>query len=221
MAYVPRWSNEPADRRSFTQKNDRVYTRFARWYDLAVKALPIWKTWLARAIPHARGPDVLEVSFGTGYLLTRLVRETRWRIVGVDYNRRMAQVARRNLGRRNLQAHLACADVAGLPIADGRFDTVLSTMAFSGYPDGRTALAEMVRVLKPQGRIVLIDVGYPDNGHWLGCRLVELWKRTGDIVRDLAPLFAEQGLTHEREHIGGFGSVHLYVASRASAHDHG
>lgn len=39
---------------------------FSRPYDIGVKLLPVWKTWLKRAIPHIQGPRVLKVSFGTG-----------------------------------------------------------------------------------------------------------------------------------------------------------
>ena len=56
-----------ADSRSF----DRRYSRFARAYDLAVKLLPTWRRWLSHALPHIQGPRVLEVSPGTGWLLTQ------------------------------------------------------------------------------------------------------------------------------------------------------
>ena len=65
------YSREPADKYAFTQRLDRVYGVFSRSYDIGVKLLPVWKTWLKRAIPHIQGPRVLEVSFGTGFLLTR------------------------------------------------------------------------------------------------------------------------------------------------------
>lgn len=61
-----RHSEEPGDASAFTRGFDRFYTRFAVAYDLLVKALPLWKTWLRQALPHLAGPKVLEVSFGTG-----------------------------------------------------------------------------------------------------------------------------------------------------------
>jgi len=72
----------------------------------------------------------------------------------------------------------------------------------------------MLRVLAPEGRLVLIDVNYPANGNWLGTRLTEFWKRSGDLVRDMGELFRECGLDYSDEEIGGAGSVHLYVAAR-------
>jgi ubiquinone/menaquinone biosynthesis C-methylase UbiE len=85
-------------------------------------------------------------------------------------------------------------------------------MAFSGYPDARKALGEMLRVLKPDGYLVLIDVNYPADGNWIGTRLTDLWKRAGDLVRDMRALFRERGLDYSDEEIGGWGSIHLYVA---------
>jgi ubiquinone/menaquinone biosynthesis C-methylase UbiE len=207
-----RYSEEPRDRRAFTEAFDRFYTRSAPVYDLMVKALPVWKTWLQSALPHLSGPRVLEVSFGTGWLMTRYAG--RFEVHGVDLNERMVATARENLRRRGLEADLRQGNVEALPYPDGFFDTVLNTMAFSGYPDARTSLAEMVRVLKPEGRLVLIDVNYPANGNWLGTRLTELWKRGGDLVRDMGALFREAGLDYSDEEIGGRGSIHLYVATR-------
>lgn len=60
------YSREPRDRAEFTESRDRLYMRFAGLYDLAVKAIPFRRRWLGGAIPHIRGPKVLEVSFGTG-----------------------------------------------------------------------------------------------------------------------------------------------------------
>lgn len=68
MADASKYSQEPRNRAVFTRSHDRLYTRFANLYDIAVKTLPVWKAWLGRAIPHIQGPRALEVSFGTGYL---------------------------------------------------------------------------------------------------------------------------------------------------------
>ena len=62
------YSKEPRDKAKYTESRDRLYTRFAGFYDLAVKVLPFWRRWLEQSIPHIRGPRVLEVSFGTGEL---------------------------------------------------------------------------------------------------------------------------------------------------------
>jgi ubiquinone/menaquinone biosynthesis C-methylase UbiE len=209
-----RSSTEPSNPAEFTREWDRVYTSIARPYDLAVRYLPVWKTWLQRALPHIEGPRVLEVSFGTGYLLSRYA--DRFETHGVDYNRAMARTAQRNVRRAGSAAELVQADVEHLPYADSTFDTVVNTMALSGYPDGLAALSEMKRVLRNDGRLILIDFAFPPDQNWLGTKVAALMERSGDILRDMGKLFDACNLDYTDESIGAWKSVHLYVARRAA-----
>jgi len=212
MRSAARYSPEPRDKRAFSARFDRRYSRSAHAYDLAVKLLPIWRAWLRHALPHIQGPRVLEVSPGTGWLLTQYA--DRFDTHAVDLNRDLVEIARRNLRRAGTTAELRVGNVEALPYPDAGFDTVVNTMAFSGYPDGRKAMIELARVLRPGGQLVIIDVNYPSDGNRLGTILVALWKRSGDLIRDMHALFAELDLDAVDREIGGFGSVHLYLAKR-------
>jgi ubiquinone/menaquinone biosynthesis C-methylase UbiE len=211
----PRYSTEPEDAARFTRDWDRSYTAWTRLYDVAVRRLPVWRTWLEHALPHVQGPRVLEVSFGTGCLITRIAE--RFDAHGIDYNRAMVETARENLRRQGRTAALVRAKVERLPYPDASFDSVVNTMAFSGYPDGGRALAEMTRVLREGGRLILIDFSNPGDGNWLGSRIVTLVERSGDLIRDMGRLFRECDLDYTDEPIGAWGSVHLYVATRTGA----
>ena len=213
----PAYWQEPAAKETHTANIDAEYTRFAMVYDRAIKWLPVWKTWLSQALPYIRGPRVLEVSFGTGYLLTRYAH--RFETYGIDYNARMVQVARGNLAARELDAQLQEADVAALPYRSDTFDTIVNTMAFTGYPDGYRAMSEFHRVLRPGGRLVLIDVNYPRDGRRPGILLTRLYVSLGDIVRDLEPLFQAFDFAYSEREIGGWGSVHLYLAKKRQVSD--
>jgi len=206
------YSSEPGDAHAFTARFDRLYSRLARPYDLAVRLLPVWRHWLGAALPLIRGPRVLEVSFGTGWLLTQYAAE--FETHGVDLNERMVTIAQRNLDRAGVSAELRKSGVEALPYPDGRFDTVVNTMSFSGYPDGRRAMTELHRVLHPRGRIVMIDIGYPPDGNRLGTALVGMWKWSGDLIRNMPALFESFGFQVRQQPVGGFGSVHLYVATK-------
>lgn len=204
------YSQEPADKVAYRRRADRMYGRFARVYDVAVRRLPVWRTWLDHATPLIQGPRVLEVSFGTGYLLNRYAG--RFETFGADLNWEMVRVARRNAAASGHRARLLQSDVEALPYDAETFDTVVNTMAFSGYPDGRAALTEIRRVLKPGGRLVLMDVGFPQNGNAAGVFLTNLWKVSGDVIRDMPALLRDFEFDVAGHEIGGFGSVHLYVA---------
>ncbi len=212
MSAGRRYSDEPANARAFTERCDRYITRIARAYDLAVPLMPFWRRWLSAALPHLRGPRVLEVSFGTGWLLTQYAG--RYQTHGVDLNRKMLQVATRNLHRRGLAANLQLANVEALPYPNETFDTVLNTMAFTGYPDAKKAMGELCRVLKADGRLVMIDLNYPNDDNRAGRALVAIGRRFGDLVRDVEPIFRASGLQVSDQGIGGFGSIHLYIATK-------
>lgn len=203
---------EPDDKEAFTARFDRVYGRTARLFDLTVKLLPTWRRWLDGALPHLHGPRVLEVSFGTGYLMTRYA--SRCEAHGLELNGPLIEAARRNLQRTGGRARLVRGNVEALPYGAASFDTVLSTMALSGYPDGAGALAELGRVLRASGTLVLIDVGYPEAGGFLGTLATRLWEAAGDIIRDTPALLRAAGFECTQEEIGGFGSVHLLVCRK-------
>jgi len=197
-----------ADR--FRDEFDRAYTRFAGVYDWAVKWFPLWRNWITQALPHIRGPRVLEVSFGTGYLLTQYADS--YTTHGIDYNQALIEIASINLSEAGMSASLLRADVVKLPYASESFDTLVNTMAFTGYQDGEGALIEMWRVLKPGARLVMVDIAYPNDGNWLGVQATRMWAALGDIIRDMGALFDEFGFDYSDREFGGFGSVHLYVA---------
>ena len=191
---------------------DRAYTAFARPYDLAVRLLPIWKTLIRRALPHIVGPRVLEVSFGTGYLVSQYAGT--FEAHGLDYNGKMVRVARENLVRVGTKAELIQGNVEAMPYPDASLDTLVNTMAFSGYPNGVRALAEMRRVLRDDGKLILIDFTFPPDENWMGTRFAALWERSGDVLRDMEALFRELDFDYTDEPIGAWGSVRLYVATK-------
>ena len=205
------YSAKPQNPRLYTDRMNRVYTRYAEAYNLSVKLVPVWKKWLKKVIPCIEGDRVLEASFGTGYLLTQYAdRFDTW---GIDYNETMLSVAKRNLEAKGMNASLNQANVEALPFKANQFDCIVNTMAFSGYPDGRKAMAEFRRVLKPGGRLVLMDFNYPANRNWAGYIMVKMMEDAGDTIKDIASLLELFGFEYSEEEVGGFGSVHLYVGT--------
>jgi ubiquinone/menaquinone biosynthesis C-methylase UbiE len=206
------YSKEPEDGAQFTRQFNNFYSRSAKPYDWLIKILPTWRNWLANVLPHIQGPKVLEVSFGTGYLLTRYA--DKFETYGVDLNQELAAVAANNLQRSGVSAQIQVASVEYLPYPRAVFDSIVNTMAFTAYPDGRRALAEMTRVLKPGGRLIMLDIDYPKDENRTGILLTKFWKASGDIIRDMGGLFEAFGYQFTVQEVGGYGSVHLYVATR-------
>ncbi|MBI1827271.1 MAG: class I SAM-dependent methyltransferase [Planctomycetes bacterium] len=106
------------------------------------------------AASQAEG-DVLEVAIGTGRNLEFYPKETR--VTGIDISPKMIEIARQRALHWGRQVGLQVGDAQALSFADASFDTVVCTLSLCCIPDDRRAVAEMKRVLRPGGRLVLLD----------------------------------------------------------------
>ena len=150
-----------------TDRWQRYWDRKSSTYD---KEMDFWDRRLFRdsrawACGRATG-EVLEVAVGTGLNLPFYAADVT--LTGIDLSDRMLDLAR----RRGRQATLRQGDAHALPFTDGSFDTVVCTFGLCAIPDVDTAVAEMVRVLRPGGRLVLVDhvasTSWPIRvGQWL------------------------------------------------------
>jgi ubiquinone/menaquinone biosynthesis C-methylase UbiE len=206
------YSKEPVNSLEYTNKLDKEYSKYAKVYDAAVKLLPVWKTWIKTVIPYIEGKRVLEASFGTGYLLMHYANN--YETYGIDFNNNMVEIANKNLSRKGFKATLQQANVEELPFPENYFDTIVNTMAFTGYPNGKQAMSEFYRVLKDGGKLLIVDFDYPANRNRFGYWLTKLMESAGDTIRDISKMLQAFPFEYTEEEIGGFGSVHLYVARK-------
>ncbi len=200
------------DRDKYTNDMDKSYDIMSKMYNVFMFIFPLWKRWISSVLPHIEGSKILEVSFGPGYLLGKCAGN--YDCYGIDFNKNMLKMADERLKKKNLTAELQLANVESLPYEDESFDTVINTMAFTGYPDGKLAIREMVRVLKSGGKLLLVDFDYPENRNVFGCNLVKMMERGGDLIKNIEEILKDEGLDYIRNEIGGFGSVHQYVIKK-------
>lgn len=100
--------------------------------------------------------SVLDVGCGTGATLTAIkAAHPLARAWGVDLSPGMIAVARERLERSGVSAEVQVADAEHLPLPDGAVDLVVCVDSLHHYPDPGTALAEMHRVTRPSGGLVL------------------------------------------------------------------
>lgn len=99
--------------------------------------------------------DVLEVAIGTGLNLPHYPAQTR--ITGIEWSPGMLDVGRRRAADLGRAVTLLRSDAQALPFADDSFDTVVCTFSLCAIPDDQRAVAEMARVLRPGGLLLLAD----------------------------------------------------------------
>jgi ubiquinone/menaquinone biosynthesis C-methylase UbiE len=112
-----------------------------------------WASQVADAARIAAGDRVLDVGCGTGVLARAAADRVAadGQVTGLDLNAGMLAVARRL--RPNIDWRQG--DATALPFPDGRYDVVLSQFALMYFPDRAAALKEMMRVLRPGGRLAI------------------------------------------------------------------
>lgn len=208
----PVFSDDPVNPTGFTARFNRFYNLSAGLYDVLVQCLPAWRRSIESVLPFVEGPQILEVSFGTGHLLTRLPAGVE--LSGIDLNHELIQVAVKKVRASQMRLNIQQADVYHIPYPNHCFQTVINTMALSGYPDGFAAIRELLRVLAPGGRLLLVDVNYPRDRNLIGMLLAHLWRISGDLIRDMDQVFSSFPLTVNEIEVGGCGSVHLYVCTK-------
>jgi len=121
-------------------------------------------------------------------------RRSRLELRGVDLSLEMARVAREALGT---SAQVIVGDAEALPFRDAAFDIVACVDSFLHYPNPGEVLAEIARVMKPRGRVILADPWAPTPWRQLTNGILPLVRR-GDVRRygqeEMAMLLADADL---------------------------
>ena len=109
------------------------------------------------------GEDVLDIGSGPGYLACEIAQRVgpTGVVHGIDPSTSMlATAARRNAGERAAPVHFGIGDALTLPFPDGSFDAVTATQVYEYVADMSAALAEARRVLRPAGRLLILDTDW-------------------------------------------------------------
>jgi arsenite methyltransferase len=104
------------------------------------------------------GETVLDIGSGPGFLADEMAAEvgSEGAVHGVDPSEAMLAIAR----RRESAVEYAIGDAVSLPYADESFDAIVSTQVYEYVPDMPAALAEARRVLRPGGRLLILDTDW-------------------------------------------------------------
>ena len=151
--------------RGFKNHTRRLYDLVAGVYPISSKLFHAEAHKVALSLAGLRdGTRILEVATGSGEMFRHLARRNgRGLTCGVDLSPNMAAKTQREARRKipGARSHCQAVDASRMPFRDGTFDTVVSCylLELLGDDDLVRTLDEMHRVLRPRGRLVLVNVG--------------------------------------------------------------
>jgi demethylmenaquinone methyltransferase/2-methoxy-6-polyprenyl-1,4-benzoquinol methylase len=222
---------------------NQLFDQIARRYDLVndLQSLGLHRVWKRRVVEMViarRGEQVLDLCCGTGDVTFGLADRgaASW---GVDFSLPMLHEAVKKQHRRDASfpgVVFLCGDARRLPFADCSFDAVTISYGLRNLPSVAEGLAEMYRVIRPGGSLVVLEFGRPTNPVWRWIYLSYLkfwvpllgWLSCGNsraysyILESLLQYPAQDGVTAElcasgyaqvrvRNFLGGVMSIHQAV----------
>lgn len=148
-----------------------MFDRIAHRYDLLNRLLSfgqdlLWRKRVANSLAAEGEQQVLDLATGTCDLL--LAMEKTGKIgsaVGLDVSPGMLQQGRRKIAQYNLEDKMSLCegDACDIPCESDRFDTVTISFGIRNVCDVSQSLREMCRVLKPGGRVIILEFSLPRN----------------------------------------------------------
>ena len=133
-----------------------------------------------RWVPRARG-NVLELGVGSGLNFAFYDRERATHVTGIDPSEALLERARKRADDASVPVSLVHASAEAMPFSDRSFDSAIVTYSLCSVSEPARALAEVRRVLRPNGELFFVEHGLaPDPGtrRWQH-RITPIWRRIG------------------------------------------
>ncbi len=164
-------SMEDRDTLISAEKNREMFDRIAKNYDVANRAISMgmdqsWRRKTIELLKPFRGGRYLDIGTGTGDLVFEILQQSANVLVdGIDPSEQMLAIARAKAAKQSVGDAVSffAADAVNLPMEGETFDGIVSGFCFRNIEQRKKALEEMLRVLKPGGRLVVLEATYPEN----------------------------------------------------------
>lgn len=147
-----------------------TFNSIAKRYDLMNSLMTLgmdqrWRRQVVQRVGAGHAKQIIDVCCGTGQLSMELAQAVgpAGRIIGLDFSENMLQVGREQLEKSSLSEviRFVQGDAMHLPFGDNSFDGATVGWGLRNLPDLRQGIREMVRVVKPGGKVVSLDMAKP------------------------------------------------------------
>jgi demethylmenaquinone methyltransferase/2-methoxy-6-polyprenyl-1,4-benzoquinol methylase len=149
-----------------------MFDAIAARYDLLNRVISLgvdqrWRRRMVEAIEARPGHRVLDLATGTADVAIQVAKKhPDTTIVGLDPSAKMLEVGRDKIAAGSLatRVSLELGDAQQLPFEDASFDASVMAFGIRNVPDRGAALREMARVVRPGGRVVILELNEPRSG---------------------------------------------------------
>ena len=154
------------------EKIEGMFDNIAKDYDSLnhIMSLSIDKIWRRKAIKKIKdageAPRVLDVACGTGDFSIAIAKAVKkGEVIGVDISKEMLEVMRQKVLKNKLESMISqeVGDGEALRFPEGSFDRVVNAFGIRNFENREKGLREALRVLKPGGRLVILELSRPQN----------------------------------------------------------
>lgn len=210
LGATPLGANNENNEEDASRNIRRMFGEVAPRYDLLNRLLSLyidqfWRRTLVRQTrtelkkTHTR---ILDLCCGTGDLLIELELERRrlhsasgFQGVGLDFSRPMLVAANRKIAKKGLSSMLIEADSLCLPHPNNQFDLITIAYGFRNLANYQKGVNEIFRVLRPGGRLALLEFSQPTN----------------PLIRPLFSFYFHNILPHLGNAFSGSGNAYTYL----------
>lgn len=211
----------------YWSKSANGYSKHVRWSMRSTRERKAWQQIFTEAL--GRGNlTVLDVGTGPG-IVAFLLAELGHDVTGVDFSEEMLRNARENAARFGLSVKFTPGDTENLPFEDESFDAVVNRAVLWTLPNPEKAIMEWWRVLKPGGRLVIIDGNWADHKKMWHRQIWKLflawpliliteqwnpWRSHSDDIDEGLPLIDAKRPETDIELVKGAGFTEIEVISK-------
>lgn len=126
-----------------------------------------WRQMAINELPLGAGGTFLDVATGTGDIAIKIAENApeTVKVVGVDFSEKMLDVGREKINQKGLknQIELKYGDATDLPFDDNSFEGAITAFGLRNFSNLEKGLKEMLRVVKPGGKVVILEFTNPEN----------------------------------------------------------
>lgn len=147
-------------------KIQTMFSTIAPRYDLLNRLLSLgvdgyWRTFAVGQLPRVRNASILDVATGTCDVALEIMKRypPDARVTGVDFSEGMLELGREKVKKAGYQDRIDVrfADVTSLPFDDDTFDASIIAFGIRNVQDYKKGISEMARVVKPGGKVVILE----------------------------------------------------------------